>query len=397
MCPGNHDMNKDLDSLPVEKGYSSYLNTPEIIDSFMSNAQENNNLEGIKRTEPYKDFERNYYPNEKDDISIFETTHIRNFEGYSIGFTCLNSAWRYYDKDKDLLIGERQLLNSMKKNKSCDLQIVLSHYPLEDISEIERKTIENLLTENYQFMFFGHNHSEDSKCIQPSSGGSYFSSISRGLIHSNTNTKNIDYINGFSIIEYDFLSSKIKHYPIIYSQKINQYVMDTTSVGNKGYSEFILTDNKDEIKQLHNISEGLRKHYVDSLNEDLITSGCDTIAPQSLEELFVQPRLVFPKKEKEENEQNIELIDLVIQDKNYVILGVKETGKTFRKRIKTLLFRGGCLPCAQNLNIIRKIAINFLKQVDFSDVIKSKNMHLVQKQHLCDKRENCLDRVLKSF
>lgn len=52
---------------------------------------------------------------------------------------------------------------------------------------------------------------------------------------------------------------------------------------------------------------------------------------------------------------------------------------------------------AQNLNIIRKIVINILKQVDFSDVIKSKNIPLVQKQRLCDKREDCLDRVLKSF
>ena len=52
---------------------------------------------------------------------------------------------------------------------------------------------------------------------------------------------------------------------------------------------------------------------------------------------------------------------------------------------------------AQNLNVIRKIAMNLLKQADFSDVIKSKNITISQKQHICDKREDCLERVIKLF
>lgn len=52
---------------------------------------------------------------------------------------------------------------------------------------------------------------------------------------------------------------------------------------------------------------------------------------------------------------------------------------------------------AQNLNVIRKIAMNLLKQADFSDVIKSKNITISQKQHICDKCEDYLDRVIKLF
>ena len=48
----------------------------------------------------------------------------------------------------------------------------------------------------------------------------------------------------------------------------------------------------------------------------------------------------------------------------------------------------------QNLNIIRKFVLNILKQVDFSDIVKSKNIALKNKQKLCDKREDCLQRVL---
>ena len=52
---------------------------------------------------------------------------------------------------------------------------------------------------------------------------------------------------------------------------------------------------------------------------------------------------------------------------------------------------------AANLNVLRKIALNILKQVDFSDIIKAKKMPLCHKQHLCDKREDCLQRALQSL
>ena len=52
---------------------------------------------------------------------------------------------------------------------------------------------------------------------------------------------------------------------------------------------------------------------------------------------------------------------------------------------------------AANLNVLRKIALNILKQLDFSDIIKAKKMPLCHKQHLCDKREDCLERALQTL
>ena len=52
---------------------------------------------------------------------------------------------------------------------------------------------------------------------------------------------------------------------------------------------------------------------------------------------------------------------------------------------------------AANLSILRKIVLNILKQVDFSDIISVKKMPLLYKQHLCNKRDDCLDRVLLSL
>ena len=41
--------------------------------------------------------------------------------------------------------------------------------------------------------------------------------------------------------------------------------------------------------------------------------------------------------------------------------------------------------------------IGVLKQLDFSDIIKAKKMPLCHKQHLCDKREDCLERALQTL
>lgn len=52
---------------------------------------------------------------------------------------------------------------------------------------------------------------------------------------------------------------------------------------------------------------------------------------------------------------------------------------------------------AANLNVLRKIALNILKQIDFADVVKAKKLSLVHKQNLCNKRPECLDRVLQAL
>lgn len=52
---------------------------------------------------------------------------------------------------------------------------------------------------------------------------------------------------------------------------------------------------------------------------------------------------------------------------------------------------------AQNLNIIRKFALNALKQIDFSEYSSKKNLTISNRQFLCNKNQICLEKVLKSL
>ena len=52
---------------------------------------------------------------------------------------------------------------------------------------------------------------------------------------------------------------------------------------------------------------------------------------------------------------------------------------------------------AANMNIMRKLVINALKQTDFSEFTKTKNLSIVGKQMLCDKRDECIEKVIKNL
>ena len=52
---------------------------------------------------------------------------------------------------------------------------------------------------------------------------------------------------------------------------------------------------------------------------------------------------------------------------------------------------------AANMNIIRKLVINILKQIDFSEFTKAKCLSISGKQMLCDKREDCLEKVCRNI
>lgn len=52
---------------------------------------------------------------------------------------------------------------------------------------------------------------------------------------------------------------------------------------------------------------------------------------------------------------------------------------------------------AANMNIIRRLDINTLKQTDFSEFTRAKNLSIVGRQMLCNKREECIEKVIRNL
>lgn len=327
MCPGNHDIVKNLDSERAERTLKQELNSKEKIDKFQSSVVNSDYIEDHKRVLPYKNFEKSLFEKIKNSTILnFSAIHLRTINGLKIGINCLNSVWRYYNDDSELYIGSNQIDNqNLNIFSDFDIAISLSHNNPNTISKNESKFIENKLAETYKIQLYGHTHDCDMYTKSYFGNEQYFVSTSRGLLYSNTDIDSLEFANGFSIIEYDNTESIIQYYPFVYSKKRNEFIIDNDITGDEKSSILIpLNKSNNELHELHEICDYISKSILSTMDELMLSNGTDTIAPQSFEELFVEPTLTAYS----DDDKKYQITSLLQDENNYAILGQKESGKT---------------------------------------------------------------------
>src|SRR5262249_42573883 len=96
--------------------------------------------------------------------SAAEIVRVRDV---SIGVLPLNSGLFAQD-DQDsgkLFVGEPLLRDGLKRIAGADLHMALMHHPLSDLSDLERRTIQELLQENCHFLLRGHLHDNEAQYV----------------------------------------------------------------------------------------------------------------------------------------------------------------------------------------------------------------------------------------
>lgn len=328
LCIGNHDVNKNKDEDYVDMGLTSKLNSAEEVAKLISKNMEQFQP-GLLRVEEFKSFEKKYYEKtEGVTVTNFETLHELNIDRYVIGVSTLNSAWRYYDSDEKIIIGIDQLTRAVDKQSSCDIKILLSHYDFSQLKDFEKKDIENTAAEQYQIQLFGHTHSQDVYLKRKPTAGLFFSDTSRGLNRTNISATDTEYKNGFSIIDLDIDSLKISFSSKVYSKQRNEYVLDTDLLGDPGIVTFELQTNEN-FSMLHKISNRIDEQSSEQMDAHILSYGMETIAPQSFNDIFVEPRFTDKKNTNPDEEKVVYLKEITDNtDQNFIVLGLKETGKT---------------------------------------------------------------------
>ena len=329
-APGNHDIDRTKDSAIIEVGLKQSLISESDVNHFIDehNYQEH---EGIQRIVPFKLFEKNFYEDAsiEMDLSIFQSSFKTTINDSTIGIVCLNSAWRCYSEDDkgNLLLGERQLSKSLDFLGDCDVKIAISHHSSYYLADFERKNIDNYLTEEYQYLFLGHNHSPESWCKSLMRGSS-FTAVSRGNWASNIRSTNIEFLNGYNYYDINIDDSTIKYYVRVYSHHRRQYVMDTIFLGDKGYIEYHLNNQNSDLCKLHDVARHIDENFLDNVNSDIISCGIDTFAPRTLNGIFIEPRIEFWKENEDDKSSEITVKEIIREENSFVIFGAKETGKT---------------------------------------------------------------------
>lgn len=327
---GNHDIQRKADSSMIEAGMKQTLISIDEVNKFYDNKTN----EGIKRIKEFKEFERKFYnnfPKNNFYLSNFESCFILEIKNKKIGIASLNSSWRCWDSSKDkgnIILGERQINNAYEYIKDCDIKIALSHHHYTWCSEFDNHLSEKLMTTYFDLYFCGHTHSRRAG-YHSTLDGKMFTFISPGILSKNRLNVSNQYENGFSMIDYDIEKGKISAHFFIQDYPLAFHL--NTKVANNGIWEEDIPLGNIAQKRLEKQKIILNiKENINNLNECLLSYNTNSTAPKILEDIFVMPNIII-KTENEDEDKDIlvkNLSEIIQSEKNYIIFGIKESGKT---------------------------------------------------------------------
>lgn len=217
---GNHDSDVSKRNIRGDETDDKELTTEAKIKQFIvSNANDPYYLDRQKAVIKFRD---NYYKAAFHNGNYFHTLFQANFKidikGVKVGITSLNTSWRCAKDDKDrLVLGVFQILDSENILKDCGLKIAVGHHHPIAMKEFERHHISNILSKDYDIYFCGHTHS--SYVELRNSEGWLMDITAAGTLSSNQFNNDIDYTDGFQIVECD----TDKHDFIIHTYLLQDY------------------------------------------------------------------------------------------------------------------------------------------------------------------------------
>ncbi len=273
ICPGNHDVNRTLDNPDDDKALYEDAKDQKKLSEIIGTCREIKAYPGLKKILPFKSFEKDYYKNVNDSyITLFDSFHERKIQEIDIGILALNTAWSPLLYDSKILLGKDQIENHKAKLSNNTINILLSHYQLDNCLDLD--TSISALTNPFNLFCCGHKHSTASQIIQNPVGNKIAYSFSKGLMQYNIKETDYNYVNGFSLINLNIQETleSIEIQPFVYSKDFNKFVPDTLATGKNNSTCYNYKENSSSItsfdrnKYLLNIKAQAGNRYTPLLN-----------------------------------------------------------------------------------------------------------------------------------
>lgn len=324
-CPGNHDIDRNAIHSAMKSFIDGNISSDKSLNEFYKKKTDSAYLDSVKPSSNFYSFLKECHP--VDDSNIHRelySIHFRVVKGEKIGVVCLNSGWlSSIDKEKsgkddkgNLLIPYNLLEDAKRDLGSVQKKVVLIHHPLYFLNEFNFYGVERFIHNEFDLMFSGHVHKISSIARHSGSNG-IFEHVAKASLSSKENL-------GCSIIEIDDIEEnviKVKELTYVEDNDrcfIGDEIVHTIPCG-KEKSEIIafrkkifdkISFEKENANDLLLLSENEEK-------EDFLT-------------LYNHPVL---KKESEggldsKKTSSISLEELVLCEKNYLVLGKDKCGKT---------------------------------------------------------------------
>lgn len=165
MVPGNHDVSR-----PRGFGLQRTLSSSEEALMYFQPSAERWHL---KKMEAFSTFYDRFYrgapnppasPRQASPGLATAQAEIVRVRELDIGILPLNTAWFAQD-DQDhgkLFVGEPLLRAGLERIERAQLRVALMHHPISDLSDYERRMIQDLLLERCHFVLRGHLHDNEA-------------------------------------------------------------------------------------------------------------------------------------------------------------------------------------------------------------------------------------------
>lgn len=390
--PGNHDIEEYKIEDISEDGLLKF-STIERINKFVLDHKLTFHT-GTERSRQFKEFEKRYYGTEPNCyLTNFETCFVKAIDGIKIGIAAFNSSWRCSSKlpKENLLFGTQQILDASDffKEQGTSFNVALIHHPIEFISDIERRELTSFLhTRNFEILFGGHTHSSDTVHSR-GTRNKLFTLIAKTAF-SDPREKIDTYKPGYTIVDFDIKLDEEIAILCNYRKYVHDRISfdkDVDAAENGEYRDkIILNSSDDEFRKYLVLTDKTCKAKQEVINSSLVIHGTDSIAPRSLSEIFVLPKLTdtpVPMTDLDENVKLFKIEEILDYDRNVLIIGDKETGKS---TLLNKLFIEASNSYSKYQVIPVEIDFSELKKRDIKTLVRS---FLNEPSHL--EIEACLD------
>lgn len=326
MVPGNHEVDINKIVKATEKGL--LVNSLEEIHE---------NLEEMDKS--YLDRLGYFY----DSLDTYYTEAIRGKIGYAfmysingkkVGIACIDSSWRSSGKgecEKGLMyVGEKQIQDLFRHIKCADIKICMMHHPIDWLSPYESTLIEREMTK-FDLVLCGHVHENDNKEICRQDMKTIYSTAGKLFPLDYAQGRKVDGYNGYSILNIDYNTNLCTIFMRTYFAKERNDFDKAVNVKEDGKTVYPLNGNTNEKQMEFNIITGINEYFkgmsetINQINE------IDVQSPINIEQVFVEPILSEESEYRQKNNKDkkkISMNELIDIDKNIILLGKKESGKT---------------------------------------------------------------------
>lgn len=337
IIPGNHDIEESKIEDLIESGMVDKFDNIERVNKYVA---ENKNFfhSGITRIQRYIEFHMNLYKGVPDCyMSNFESCFIVDLLDEKIGIAAFNSAWRSSPKlvPNKLMFGTQQVLdaNDFFTANGVTFKIALIHHPLELIGEVDRNELTSFLhTNNFHILLCGHTHKGEN-VYSFGTRNKLFTSVAKTAFN-NPREKTDIYKPGYSILDFDKTITGDVEITCSFRKYIHSRVefdKDVDSCPDGECKENLkISSNGEDFNKYLLLTDKTCRAKQELINTSLVVYGTDSIAPRTINELFVLPKLTEKPtlSDIDDDMAFIHIHDLLSTNKKILIIGDKETGKT---------------------------------------------------------------------